>query len=325
MKKKLLPFILGCAMVAAMPLAAHADPEVPDVPAGAVDSLNGFANFEATGTLNDTPDQELNAVTFEDSTTGTGSTVGNTRQAQSTTSAAYGATYNNEKGANFTEADPNTNNDGFSDTTPSPRTDLETAIPGFTMTIPANTVLPFGATNWNIGLLEIDATDFMNPDKVGVILTKEDFTKANTANPSTNQTITFDIATSKGGTSVASTFNSNDEIVTTDAKILKFYQTGTRGTNFPYTYTGLSHSDYDAGNVVDIHEGKHIWLSSSDWSGKEAGRYEGSITFTAYIINGELVENDDATTAPYPKTIGENATTHELEVTSWYNDTPAQP
>lgn len=334
MKKKLLPFILGCAMVAAMPLIAHADPEVPSVPAGALDSKNGFANFESTGTLGGTANRDLEGTIFTDSTT-TGSSLGNTRSGQSDMTG-YAATYNNEKGANFTEADPNTNNDGFSDTTPSPRTDLETFVPGFTMTIPSKTMLPLGATKWNIGLLEINGENFVNPDKVGVIVIKDDFVKSGItpASATTNQKIIFDVKASDSGspdididsTSIVSTYNSVDGFTTDNDKILRFYKNGVRGTNFPYTYdmTG-SDTDYDAGETVPIHEGRHIWVetASGAWANKEPGRYEGSITFTAYIISGELVENDDVTTAPYPKLITEDPSTHAITVTDWNADTPA--
>lgn len=337
MKKKLLPFILSCAMVAAMPLAAHADPELPTVPQGTVDSTNGFANIASQGDLNtDGSPEALKTTIFDGSTAQDGNTFGNKRNAQSNMTG-YAATYNNEKGSRVdsqADTDPNTKNDGFSDTdgsgapAPSPRTDLETAIPGFTMTIPMKTLLPFGATAWNIGLLEISGENFLNPDKVGVIITKEDLVKTGLTDPATNnQKIVFDVKASASGnpamvdSSVVSGYDATKGFLTTDAKILKFYQNGTRGPLFPYTYN-MTDADinYNAGKIVPINEGKHIWLTSTDWTGKESGRYQGSVTFTAYIINGQLVENNDATTAPYPKTIGNKTSGTGKEVKSWNED-----
>jgi len=47
MKKKLLPFILGCSMLAALPIVAHADETTPEQGSGNV-TYNGFANVSTT-------------------------------------------------------------------------------------------------------------------------------------------------------------------------------------------------------------------------------------------------------------------------------------
>lgn len=186
-------------------------------------------------------------------------------------------------------------------------TDLETVIPVFDMTIPAKTVLPIGATTWKLGQVEMNGKYFVNPDRIGLIITKTDFVRMGAASPTTADTIIYDIkSAASSGTSYVTVLDEDGNIparddATNNLAILDFHQNGTKSDAFPWTYSSYTTDDYDAGKVVEINEAKDLWLTSSDWADKNPGRYHAGITFTAYIVNGSFMENGDLKTAPYPK------------------------
>jgi len=379
MKKKFLPFMLGCAMIAT-PFAANAQvnyhvgtdivnktsTNTGDV---TTNPTPGYGHNEFTehndGSLTNTLAQVFGTPTTaaDRSVTWTASTLGNTRNSTETTQGEYpvaikneartetdvqgntpaqnlaadiadttfGETTNDCFGANYNPATNPLNNTGY--------TDLETAIPEFNMTIPAKTVLPIGATAWKLGQVEMNGHYFVNPDKIGLIISKKDFVRqsgeSDVSNPDQQRDIInygiYDAASS-GNDLVTTLINGKipdrTQRGTAAAKIWEFHRNGTKSNTFPYAYSNYSSTDYDGGKIADINEAKDLWLICSDWQNKNAGAYKGAVTFTAYVINGSLVEQtsgaDDYHTAPYPQTIdGQESSSGAND--GWYDDQVPQP
>jgi len=291
MKKKLLPFILGCAMVATMPFVGHAETteeyanEIPTgqtSPTDGDDSQNGFTEYNDVTTTENTV-----AKVF-----GSGAdSIGNTRNTASTMQAdgtGYPVTLQNEK-QNYRDGtqirslvgDIDDTNTDFADQTndAAGTTDLETSVPEFDMIIPASTVLPLGATRWRIGNVEINGRYFVRPDKVDVTTTHADF-KHPSYNPSESDA--HKLAHSIAFT-VADKRYDNTSIEGLDRY---YFQDGTttKQANFPYAYTTYTSTDYQNGLVSEINETHQVWAISNDWTGKTAGKYTGSITFNAAVV-----------------------------------------
>ena len=208
MKKKLIPFILGLSMVAALPLAAHAE---------------------------DTDAQDSGNVTYSG---------------------------------------------GFVDTQSSDvdETELVTAIPEYTLTIPRDTSIKRGARIANIGHAKVTGNYFIKPYGVEVSLTKVDFT--NTTD-STEQ-----IAFAVEDTSASS---GNHAYVTADGTTrnkCRYYKTIVSGAE--------STATYDTGDIADINQSRDVVLKIADtqWTSAAGGRYKGSVTFLAELC-------DDVTTGDW--------------------------
>jgi len=235
MKKKLIPFILGLSMVAALPLAAHAE---------------------------DTPEQNSGNVEY----------------------------------GNFATVD----------TTNAGETDVITAIPECTLTIPRDTTIKRGALSANIGRVTVDGHYFVKPYYVEVSATKNDFVKTENgsriADPLAKQDILFDVATTNGtpqttGTAAANTTLVQNGTVSIDGTSHKSTFSPTYAARRFWkdmTKTGEGNQDksYKDGEVCDIKEQENIWLriAETQWTGvegnidntkPEGGLYKGSITFTA--------------------------------------------
>lgn len=321
MKKKLLPYILGCAMVAVLPFAAHAETSYhvgTDIDNGTPvaagekttaeyatyltnatgpDGHNEFAEYNDTSTTN------TRAQTFGTPTQGTtgdvtwtASTLGNTRNTTATMQSAYGVTNMNEqqdyRKDSIADEDPTTitedlsaNNFNIQDNDTPGTTDLETAVPEFNMTIPAKTVLPLGATRWRLGNVEINGKYFVRPDKVDVVVTHDDFKHPDYDEDGTTA--------DKQSHSIAFTVADKQYVDTSIESADKyFFQDGTttKQSAFPYAYTTYTSANYEAGLVSEINETHQVWALSSDWTGKTPGKYTGSITFNAAVVT---TDNDD--------------------------------
>jgi len=305
MKKKLLPFILGCAMVATMPLAAHATTNVE------------YANEISTGTTPQSGDESLNGFTEYNDVTSTENTVdkvfgsganalGNTRNTPSAMQTGYPITLQNEQqdyrdGSQIRSlvGDIDDTNTDFADQTNDTAgiTDLETSVPEFDMKIPASTVLPIGATAWRIGNVEIHGRYFVRPDKVKVVTTHEAFHHSDWAehhgewnsNQQTAHSIDFTVTDSKSGSSIEGAD--------------KFYfQDGgeNQPTTFPYAYTSYTSTNYQNGLVSEINETHQVWVKPAGWTDKTAGKYTGKITFEASVVTNDTETDANMYTSTYP-------------------------
>jgi len=290
MKKKLLPFILGCAMVATMPLAAHATTNVE------------YANEISTGTTPQSGDESLNGFTEYNDVTTTENTVakvfgsganalGNTRNTPSAMQTGYPITLQNEQqdyrdGSQIRSlvGDIDDTNTDFADQTNDTAgiTDLETSVPEFDMKIPASTVLPLGATRWRVGNVEINGRYFVRPDKVDVVTTHADFQHEDWAAHSSEWG-----DTEKAAHKITFTVTDKRYTSTNIESADKYYfqdGTTTKQANFPYAYTTYTSQGYEDGLVSEINETHQVWALTSDWTGKTAGKYTGSITFNASVV-----------------------------------------
>jgi len=311
MKKKLLPFILGCAMVATMPLAAHATTNVE------------YANEISTGTTPQSGDESLNGFTEYNDVTTTENTVakvfgsganalGNTRNTPSAMQTGYPITLQNEQqdyrdGSQIRSlvGDIDDTNTDFADQTNDTAgiTDLETSVPEFDMKIPASTVLPLGATRWRVGNVEINGKYFVRPDKVDVVTTYADFkhtdySDSETAAHKTAHSIAFTV-TDKRYTSTD--IESADKYYFQDGKHTGAnHDTDTKQAVFPYAYTGYSSDRYEDGLVSEINETHQVWVLTSDWTGKTPGKYTGSITFEAEVTTDDTDADANMYTNYYP-------------------------
>jgi hypothetical protein len=323
MKKKLLPFILGCAMVAATPLAAHAElsdnttveyaNEIPtsgNTPGGVVtdEGQNGFTEYN-----DQTSTENTLAKVFTNSTTSTGSGLGNTRNSASDMqddTTGYPITRMNEQQDYRASDTPTTlaediadTNTAFADQENDAQgvTDLETSVPEFDMKIPASTVLPLGATYWRIGNVEIHGRYFVRPDKVDVVTTHADFhhsdwdEKQSSWNEAqkTAHSIAFTVADKR-----------YDKTSIEGAHRYYFQDGSNKQTVFPYAYQAYTSQDYEDGLVSEINETHQVWVKTPTWSGKTAGIYTGSITFTASVVTTEpdttAHTNEDMYVVYYP-------------------------
>jgi len=314
MKKKLLPFILGCAMVASMPIAAHAEglsdhttvnyanetPTSGATPGGvaADEGKNGFTEY------NDTENTHNTLARVFTNSTSTGSGLGNTRNSASTMQESYAVGRQNEKqgyraSSHTLAEDIADDNTAFADTTNDALgvTDLETSVPEFDMKIPASTVLPIGATAWRIGNVEIHGRYFVRPDKVKVVTTHEAFHHSDWAehhgewnsNQQTAHSIDFTVTDSKSGSSIEGAD--------------KFYfQDGgeNQPTTFPYAYTSYTSTNYQNGLVSEINETHQVWVKPAGWTDKTAGKYTGKITFEASVVTNDTETDANMYTSTYP-------------------------
>jgi hypothetical protein len=329
MKKKLLPYILGCSMMAAMPLMAsaetthHSGTDIIGGTSTAAGDLTDAAHTALTGDghnefteYNDPSTTNTRAKTFGTPGISGGnvdwstnpSSLGNTRSTTDTIQDEYEVGLNNEQKdyrtnnplttlaqdltngtTSFTEA--NTNDTAGT-------TDLETAIPEYDMTIPAKTVLPIGATHWRLGNVKIAGKYFVRPDKVDVIVTHDDFKhstydEGGSAVDKAARTIEFTV--SDKALTDAALDNTKHRYFFQDGKHTGAnHDTDTMQSAFPYAYTGYSSDRYKDGYVSEINETHQVWLNAaaSEWLGKIKGTYTGSITFTANV------ETTDTDTVP---------------------------
>lgn len=207
MKKKLIPFILGLSMVAALPLTAHATDESPEPESGNVVYTGGFVENSRTADVDET--------------------------------------------------------------------ELVTAIPEYTLTIPRDTSIKRGARIATIGHAKVTGNYFIKPYGVEVSLTKVDFTHTTQS----SNTIAFAVEDTSAD-------SGNHAYVTADGT--------TRNKCRYYKDTGESTTVYDRGDIAEINQSRDVVLkiADSEWSNKAGGLYKGSITFNAQLC-------DDVTTGDW--------------------------
>lgn len=170
---------------------------------------------------------------------------------------------------------------GFAETRSSDvkRTELVTAIPAYTLTIPRDTSIKRGARIATIGHAKVTGNYFIKPYGVEVSLTKVDFTHTTDSSKK--------IAFAVEDTSESS---GNHAYVTADGATrnkCRYYKTIVSGAE--------STATYDTGDIADINQSRDVVLKIADaqWQGATTGGlYKGSITFLAQLC-------DDVTTGDW--------------------------
>lgn len=151
-------------------------------------------------------------------------------------------------------------------------TTLTTSVPAatYTLNIPADQEIPFGATSTNIGSISVtDGTGFASGKDLKVTLTYDAFTSETVAT-----TIPFLIQLGwavNSSTSYAD-INSNDSI------IFKGKDTGDI-SKFTEVRSQTGSQYYDADRTL-------VAIASTDWGKALAGNYSATITFTAEVVSG---------------------------------------
>lgn len=148
-------------------------------------------------------------------------------------------------------------------------TTLTTTVPAatYTLNIPANQEIPFGATSTDLGSITVtNATGFADGKNLKVVLSFEGFKCADTTT-----TIPFSIrldTASTNNTEDRVNINSGDAIVFTglDSGAVKEYITSWNVNRF-----------YDL-------EQTFLLVNSEDWGKALAGEYTATITFTAEVV-----------------------------------------
>lgn len=159
------------------------------------------------------------------------------------------------------------------------KTELVTAIPEYTLTIPRDTSIKRGARIATIGHAKVTGNYFIKPYGVEVSLTKVDFTHTTDSSKK--------IAFAVEDTSASS---GNHSYVTADGATrnkCRYYKTIVSGAE--------STTTYDAGDIADINQSRDVVLKIADaqWTGaNKGGRYKGSVTFLAELC-------DDVTTGEW--------------------------
>jgi len=327
MKKKLLPYILGCSMMALLPLAANADTyyhvgtditngtdmDVPDSTnePDLGDGHNEFTEYNDGSTTNTlaktfgTPKIADNTVNWLDNNDNPTSVLGNTRNTTAMTQQQYPVELNNEK-QDYRKNHPGSENQGTtlaedlvtykSDFTEentndvAGTTDLETAIPEYDMTIPAKTVLPIGATKWRLGNVKIDGNYFVRPDKVKLQISKTNFHGPGYDGSKAGGEQNQDNLDKVIAFDVTDGVNNTSVVGAENCKY--FFQTGTNDNDlatFPHAYKVYTSNNYEDGKVSTIKETHQVWLivDASQWTGKVKGQYSGNITFDASVVTDD--------------------------------------
>ena len=148
-------------------------------------------------------------------------------------------------------------------------TTLTTTVPAatYTLNIPADQEIPFGATSTNIGSISVtDGTGFASGKDLKVTLTYDAF-----ASEAVATTIPFSI--SLAGDSLGS-------VDVGSGKSIVFKGLSTGGVQ-EFVEVESTYSP----NPVDMVK-TYVRMSSTDWGKALAGDYSATITFTAEVVSG---------------------------------------
>lgn len=280
--KKLIPFIMGCAMLAAVSSPAHAE-------------INGQDENEFTQYNTSSMGTTGKIFTTDEATITNGIGNGTVDLTDSITSREDTTIKYGTKG--YTKGNTNSGEE-TENVDPDSITNLWTTISSYTLNVPAKTVIPLGASKWNIGQVEIvNGKAFLNPDKVKVDIKSTPLYlngTTQTGADAASKTINYDIRLNAGDaidgivsdSSLIDNTKSTEEqkLAPTVKKHIYFYYKGTRGATFPYTYTDFDTKNiYDNNQISEVNQGQHVWVNCNDWKNKVSGQYQGKITFTASI------------------------------------------
>lgn len=147
-------------------------------------------------------------------------------------------------------------------------TTLTTTVPAatYTLNIPANQEIAYGATSTDIGSLTVtDASGFAVGKNLAVTITFDDFKCE-----STTTTIPFSILMDTPQT------NSDDYIAVTSGTTVTFKGTSTGATE-EYVQVKAINTYYDLEDFL-------LKIDSADWGKALAGEYTATITFTCEVV-----------------------------------------
>ena len=155
-------------------------------------------------------------------------------------------------------------------------TTLTTTVPAatYTLNIPADQEIPFGATKTDIGSISvIDGTGFAEGKNLKVTLTYDAFTSETVATK-----IPFAVGLSfKPTDNIVPVIVKPDESIVFEGKVTggvsEFVRIETKDTE------GQKYAETDATQAV-------VTVSSTDWGKALAGNYSATITFTAEVVSG---------------------------------------
>lgn len=156
-------------------------------------------------------------------------------------------------------------------------TTLTTTVPDatYTLNIPADQEIPFGATSANIGTITVtDSAGFAEGKDLQVTLTYEPF-KADGVSTTIPYTV-FKVATEKGTNSVGNPWAEEREAPVNSGEALIF-----RGQSGGDCDEEFAFSDYYDRN------GLRIKTESKDWGKALAEEYSSTVTFTAEVVVSE--------------------------------------
>lgn len=149
-------------------------------------------------------------------------------------------------------------------------TTLTTTVPAatYTLNIPADQEIPFGATETNIGSISVtDGTGFASGKGLKVTLTYDAFASETVAT-----TIPFSIGLGTEGTADLIQVKAGDSLT------FKGKSSGTTNEFAKIRFSsGTTYSDATKTLVT---------ISSTDWGKALAGNYSATITFTAEVVSG---------------------------------------
>ena len=153
-------------------------------------------------------------------------------------------------------------------------TTLSTTVPAatYTLNIPADQEIPFGATSTNIGEVSItNAESFAVGKDVAVAFSYDAFTSS-----AVETTIPFTISM------VNSETNGYKKVVASNESIV--FKGQKDGTVAKYTTEIFSNMNVSSGKETADLENCYILINSTDWGKALAGEYTATITFTAEVV-----------------------------------------
>ena len=166
-------------------------------------------------------------------------------------------------------------------------TKLTTTVPdaSYTLNIPANQEITFGATTTSIGNVTVtDSSGFAWGKNLEVTLTYDAF-KADGVQTTIPYTVCMYGKTPNNADSAKS--NQQCDILSGSSILFKGQAEGSCAEEFTYTYTGYLTGTNKAEKECTEKE-LRISVASEDWGKALAGDYSSVITFTAAVV----VEND---------------------------------
>lgn len=159
-------------------------------------------------------------------------------------------------------------------------TTLTTTVPAatYTLNIPADQEIPFGATSTNLGAVTVtDSSNFAKGKNLEVTLTYDAFISEGV---STKIPFTLEYANSRaagvGGGEIEKT-----TVPSGSAMTFKGKSDGTVDEYVQIYYKYSAGSEYYDANMLNL------IIYSSDWGKALAGEYTATITFTAEVVAGE--------------------------------------
>lgn len=159
-------------------------------------------------------------------------------------------------------------------------TTLTTSVPAatYTLNIPADQEIPFGATETNIGSISVtDGTGFAEGKNLKVTLTYDAFTSETVA---TKIPFAMGLRSSQYTTSIYKT------VIKVSGESMIFEGKETGDISEFVTITGKNTGVNQGSTYKGAADEAVVTISSTDWGKALAGNYSATITFTAEVVSG---------------------------------------